>query len=374
MKHQLLILLSALDMAGMAGCVIAALFLYSKNPDNIVFPIICLIGAIVLFIFKGPLEKMRLESRDAERYDEYGRLKVNKSYERMSAKEQAEIDRINQLDMERILPSSVIRSMTHKGSADPAEDMNKLIGMQDVKEKMEELAARMEFDQQNGTRKVSTCQHMCFFGPPGTGKTTVARIMTGFLYKYGYIKENRIIETDGNFLADNKGVASDKTDLLIQKSFGGVLFIDEAYALLDNMSGREAISTLVKQMEDNKDKFVLIMAGYESEMRLLLQSNPGFSSRLKEYFFFQPYTDTELTEMFVRDAKEEGFSVSEAARNKFQSIMYKAKDDHNFGNARTVRNVLDRSINKHSLNYKRGVVEDRYVLQPEDIIYEVMRL
>lgn len=374
MKYKLLILLSALDLLGAAGCVLGAVLLFTKNPDNLVLPVILMIAAIVLFVLKMPIENMRLESREQSRYDEYGRLKTKKTYEKMSAKEQEEIDRINQLDMERILPSSVIRSMTHKGSDDPTGDMNRLIGMQGIKEKMEEMAASMEFDSQDGKQHAPSCQHMCFFGPPGTGKTTVARIMTGFLYKYGYIRENRIIETDGNFLADNKGVASDKVDMLIQRSFGGVLFIDEAYALLDNMSGREAISSIVKQMEDHKDKFVLIMAGYEPEMRALIHSNPGFTSRIKDYFFFESYSVDELGQMFVANAKKDGFTVSDEALIRFKRIMAKAIDGPDFGNARTVRNVFDRSRNKHSLNFKKGIVKTKYELQEEDIVYEVSPL
>ena len=147
MKYKLLILLSALDLLGAAGCVLGAVLLFTKNPDNLVLPVILMIAAIVLFVLKMPIENMRLESREQSRYDEYGRLKTKKTYEKMSAKEQEEIDRINQLDMERILPSSVIRSMTHKGSNDPTGDMNKLIGMQGIKEKMEEMAASPNYDR-----------------------------------------------------------------------------------------------------------------------------------------------------------------------------------------------------------------------------------
>ena len=291
----------------------------------------------------------------------------------MSAREQAEIDRINQLEMERTLPSSIVRSMTHEGAKNPEAEMKKLIGLQNVKEKMEEIAARMEFDRDSGVKSTDTCMHMCFFGPPGTGKTTCARIMTGFLHKYGYIKDNRLIETDGNFLADSMN-ASGKTELLIQKSYGGVLFIDEAYSLLDNPTGREAISTLIKQMEDNKSKFILILAGYENEMRELIQSNPGFLSRIKEYFYFQSYSVEELTQMFEEMAKEIGFTISTGAKNAFSDLIYSLKDGYHFGNARTVRNILEKSKDRHSLNFKKGIVENRFELDERDICYEEIRI
>lgn len=276
------------------------------------------------------------------------------------------------LEMERVLPSSTVLEMTRKGSTNAEQDMKELVGLEDVKEKMSEMASRMEFDKENGTAQANSCMHMCFFGPPGTGKTTCARIMTGFLYKYDYIKNNRLIEVDGNFLADD--YASLKTEMLVQKAFGGVLFIDEAYSLLNNLSGQEAIATLIKQMEDNKDKFILILAGYEDEMKALIEANPGFSSRIKEYFYFKGYNEKELNHIFGEMAKEVGLVVSAAAQNTFKDYMTEAMKDYHFGNARTVRNVLDSSINKHSLNLKKGIVREAFRIEKEDISYESIEL
>ena len=168
--------------------------------------------------------------------------------------------------------------------------------------------------------------------------------------------------------------ASNKTEMLIQRSYGGVLFIDEAYSLLQNYAGKEAIATLIKQMEDNKSKFVLILAGYENEMRSLIKSNPGFLSRIKEYFYFQSYSTEELTEMFVRMAKEISFSVSDDAKKEFARIINDIKDGYHFGNARTVRNILDKSKDRHSLNFKKGIVSKRFELEAEDIVYESMQI
>jgi hypothetical protein len=177
---------------------------------------------------------------------------------------------------------------------------------------------------------------------------------------------------DGNFLADD--YASLKTEMLVQKAFGGVLFIDEAYSLLNNLSGQEAIATLIKQMEDNKDKFVLILAGYEDEMKALIEANPGFLSRIKEYFYFKGYNEEELNHIFLEMAIEVGLTVSAAAQNTFKDYMTESMKDYHFGNARTVRNVLDSCINKHSLNLKKGIVREAFRIEKEDISYESIEL
>ena len=146
---------------------------------------------------------------------------------------------------------------------------------------MSDMVARLQFESRSNTNKkgkMKTQQqngmsgrHMVFYGAPGTGKTTVARILTGFLYQYGYIKENKCVEVDGNFLKAGADTAL-KTELVIRQAYNGVLFVDEAYSLMDSMdgSGREAIATLIKQMEDNRDRFILILAGYTDEMKYLL--------------------------------------------------------------------------------------------------------
>ena len=318
--------------------------------------IIGIIGVLFLILNK-PLIKWRVKFRNLVEYDEFGRAKSKQSYDRLSKKERDKIDEQKIRDMERVLNTSALMKMTKEGSKDPWKDMERLIGLKEPKDRMKEMVARMEFEKSNKVNKNLSARHMIFTGAPGTGKTTVARIITGFLFKNGYIKKNKCVEVDGNFL--KSGTASDtalKTELVIRHAFDGVLFIDEAYALCEtgDGSGSAAIATLVKQMEDNRDRFILILAGYTNEMKDLHRQNPGFESRIKEYIDFPNYSMEELWDIFVLMAQENNLYVDISAADKFYERMEKEQKLRSFGNARTVRNLLDEVIDKHALNVKNG--------------------
>lgn len=311
-----------------------------------------------------PLQRMRIEARKDVEYDEFGLSKTKGRYEYLSKAERDKIDLQKTADIERVMDSSAMGKMTKAGSVNPKQDMDNLIGLRPVKEKMEEMVARMQFENMENKNKKKgektnsmSGRHMVFYGSPGTGKTTVARIITGFLFEYGYIKENKCVEVDGNFLKAGKDTAL-KTELVIRQAFGGVLFIDEAYSLMDSTdgSGKEAVATLIKQMEDNRDRFILIMAGYTNEMQMLLNTNPGFASRIKEYLDFPDYDDAEMAEIFKTMANQQGYSVDISAYDAYFERLSKERKLKSFGNARTARNILDESMDKHALNYVRNVI------------------
>ena len=341
-----------------------------------------LIAALTIFLW-GPVRELRVITRRAVEYDEYGLSKSKGHYEYLSKKERDAMDLQKTADMERLLGSVAMKKMSHQGPKDPAKELNKMVGIEPVKEKVFEMVARMQFEAEENKKlskaeikkKGRIARHMVFFGGPGTGKTTVARIITSFLFKAKCIKENKIIEVDGNFLKAGTESAT-KTELLIRKALGGVLFIDEAYALMDSgdASGAQAIATLIKQMEDKRGEFVLILAGYTEEMKALLAQNPGFESRIKEYVNFPDYTDEEMQQIFVLMAEEKHLKVNPDCYQPFQNIIRKERRSDSFGNARTVRNILDKVIDKHSVNVVKGIYsnDDRYVLHGQD--FEKLRL
>ena len=323
-----------------------------------------IISCVIAFMLMKQFDFLLAEGRQEVEYDEFGRSK-RKNIKTLSRKEQDAIDLQKLADMERILSTSQLKKMTKQGSKNPDEDLKKLTGLYPVKQKVKEIEARYKFEQMHGRHgKIpATCRHMVFYGNTGTGKTTVARIITGILYKNKVIKKNKCIEVDGNFLKAGEETAT-KVKLLTQLSYDGVLFIDEAYTLADGLYGKEAVATLIKEMEDNKERFVCILAGYTKEMDKMLDSNTGFKSRIKEYINFPDYTTEEMKAIFTNMANDIGFIVTSDALDNFEIRLAKEKQLKTYGNARTARNLLDEAIDKHTLNYAEEKIseEDKFKL------------
>ena len=346
-----------------------------ENPSMV---ILLPIGGVLLFVgvaSQGALRDFRVKTRRDVEYDEYGLSKTKGKYEYLSKAERDAIDLQKTADMERLLNTTAIKKMTKKGPEDPMKELDEMIGLEPVKQTIKEMVARMEFETEENKKKKKkdriqlSGRHMVFYGSAGSGKTTLARIMTGFLYKYGYIKENKCIEIDGNFLKAGTESAL-KTELVLRQAYGGVLFIDEAYALMDSSdnSGEQVVATLIKQMEDHRDKFILILAGYQKEMQRLIAANPGFESRLKEYLNFPDYNQVEMREIFCLMANKNNFTVDANALDLYDVIVERERRLKSFGNGRTARNILDKVIDKHTLNLATGVLqpEDRYRLCSRD--------
>lgn len=371
LKYNLLYLLVILLSIVSVVIPLLGIYLFLTNFSETKQVNMLYLSFLIPLLFTKLLFEARIKLRNIVDYDEFGVSKKYGKYERMSAKEKKVIDMQKMADMERILSSSQIKKLTHKGSEDPCKDMKKLIGLRNVKDKMNEMVARMEFERSSKKMQISS-KHMAFLGSPGTGKTTVARIMTGFLYKNKYIKKNKCVEVDGNFLKSSTSAdTAIKTELIIREALGGVLFIDEAYALIEGSDGigEQAVATLIKAMEDRKGEFVLILAGYTNEIKKLIQSNPGFESRIKDFMVFQDYNNEELKEIFVNMARDNNFVVDANALDKLEERFERERNLSSFGNGRTARNILDECIDKHAFNFKNKEIgiADKFKITEKDV-------
>lgn len=370
--YYLSLLLSIGTVIGIVFCVYFGVTqLITGNSDNIIY---YGAGAIVCAILYKVMFYIRTNAREKVEFDEFGNKKGN-VYKNLSAKEKKEIDLQRLADAERLISSGELKKVTFKGSKNPEEELNRLIGLKDVKEEILKMKAKMEYDKtynkKNKKNKENiSSYHMCFLGSPGTGKTTIARIMAGLLYQYGYIKENKCIEIDAAFL---KGSTPDdtlkRTKVVLEKSRNGVLFIDEAYSLLSGVNSSELIAELVKYMEDNKDNFILILAGYQNDMKDLINSNPGLYSRISKYLWFKDYTMEELKDIFTLVANENGYCVELEAYERFEKRIIKEKAGKNFGNARSVKNIFQKVLDKHAYNVISGVIDKSkaYYITGEDV-------
>ena len=242
---------------------------------------------------------------------------------------------------------------------DPYKELDDLIGLGSVKEEVRSLSNFVKLQKQREAQGLKTAKvsyHLVFYGSPGTGKTTVARIV-GRIYKdLGVLKKGHTVETDrGGLVAKFMGQTALKTDTVIQQALDGVLFIDEAYSLVPEDGngsdyGQEAISTLLKRMEDYRDRLVVIIAGYKNEMQRFIDSNPGLQSRFNRYIDFPDYTGKELAEIFKMYMKKNQYTLSPDAqtylKERFDYAV--AHKDRNFGNARYARNVFEKSIQQQA--------------------------
>ena len=238
---------------------------------------------------------------------------------------------------------------------DPYKELDDLIGLGSVKAEVRSLANFVKLQKQREAKGLKTAKvsyHLVFYGSPGTGKTTVARIV-GRIYKdLGVLKKGHTVETDrAGLCGQYVGQTGPKTDSVIAKALDGVLFIDEAYSLVPeggsgNDYGQEAISTILKRMEDYRDRLVVIVAGYKSEMQRFIDSNPGLQSRFNRYIDFPDYSGAELTDIFKMYMKKNQYTMSHETevylKTRFDYVV--EHKDRNFGNARYARNVFEKSI------------------------------
>jgi SpoVK/Ycf46/Vps4 family AAA+-type ATPase len=270
-------------------------------------------------------------------------------------------------------------------------DLDRMIGLPGVKSEVKRLMSFLEIQlqrRQQGLRESSQSLHFVFTGNPGTGKTTVARILGKIFFGFGILKTSKFVECDrANLVAAFLGQTAIKTDEVIQSALDGLLFIDEAYALAGDAKkfghgdsfGEEAINTLLKRMEDSRDRLIVVVAGYPAPMEAFLESNPGLKSRFTRFIRFEDYSVPDLCRIFAKMCRDAEYTLTPlACANAFLlfAVAYHQRDEK-FGNARTVRNVYEMALSRQAerLSNIGGQLNksDLVTIDSQDIPFEMVK-
>ena len=267
--------------------------------------------------------------------------------------------------LEREMPQNVKSGLENVNSnmksknshIDIDEELNALVGLDSVKSEVNTFRNFIKIQNERKKKGLPippTSYHLVFSGNPGTGKTTLARIMAKILKELGILAKGHLVETSrSDLVAGYVGQTAIKTNKVIDEALDGVLFIDEAYTLAkgsENDFGQEAIDTLLKRMEDDRDRLVVIVAGYTNEIKTFIESNPGLSSRFNRYINFPDYSKAELVEIFKRLASKYHYTLSNQAEQTLSALLEKAlsKESDHFGNGRYVRNLFEKVIERQA--------------------------
>ncbi|UUW89413.1 AAA family ATPase [Pimelobacter simplex] len=254
-------------------------------------------------------------------------------------------------------------------------ELDALIGLADVKGEIHRQAAVLRVEglrKKAGLESPTITRHLVFNGNPGTGKTTVARLVAGIYRALGLLSQGQLVEVDrSELVAGYLGQTAAKTAEVVKSAEGGVLFIDEAYSLSGDQYGKEAIDTLVKEMEDKRDDLVVIVAGYPLPMAVFISENPGLESRFRTTIDFADYTDDELTAIFSSMVGAADYDAGEPVCERLREILAVTPRGPSFGNARFVRNLMEAAIGHHAWRLRdiaEPTLDELRTLLPEDLV------
>lgn len=252
--------------------------------------------------------------------------------------------------------SQIEESASEKSLDELMQELNGLIGLEGVKKEVNSLINMLKINkikEENGIKAVDVSKHLVFLGNPGTGKTTVARLLSKIYKEMGILQTGQLVETDRSGLVSGHiGGTDEKTDKKIAEAMGGILFIDEAYTLAKGGKdfGQEAIDKLLKEMEDHRDKFVVIVAGYPEPMENFLESNPGLRSRFNKYIEFEDYTEEELFAIFKSMCDKNDLHLNKESEDYLEEYLSNLCNNkpENFANGREMRNLFEKAIQKQA--------------------------
>jgi probable Rubsico expression protein CbbX len=341
------------------------------------------------FVFVGlwVMALVSLMRSDGQVSDKPGRKgKPRRKKQRSPAPAQRRASRSRKRDRVKPLPADATVTFAAERQAADIDEVfegldNDLVGLVPVKKKVQEIAALLLVDrarQRFGLDAPRPNLHMCFTGPPGTGKTTVALRMADLLHRLGYLEEGQLVHAmRDDLVGEYIGQTAPKTKRVLDRAMGGVLFIDEAYYLYrtgDSLDyGQEAIEILLQVMENDRDKLVVILAGYKDRMDEFFTSNPGMSSRIAHHLDFAAYELDELTAIGKLMLDQSRYYLSEDAEESFRRYLTGQMDQPQFANARSVRNELERARLRHAHRlasdlYRHWTRDDLMRLEPADIL------
>lgn len=245
---------------------------------------------------------------------------------------------------------------------DPIQELHEQVGLKEVKNHVEKINALLKvqkFREEAGLEPVKVSNHMVFTGNPGSGKTTVAEIVAKIYKGFGFLSKGEIVQvTRSDFIGQHLGESEDKAKELFNKALGGVMFIDEAYSIFQGKNdsyGKAILPAFLTNLEKHREDMVVILAGYQREMEVFLNSDPGLRSRFSKFIHFDDYTPAELMQIMKKIASEKDYKVDALLSDALLTYFEKALDTNNFSNGRFVRNVFEKLVQNQSLRVSRDI-------------------